>query len=651
MLGLCPFHNEKTPSFTVSPAKNIYKCFGCGKGGDPVNFIMEHESSSYPEALRYLAEKYNIEVEETQTSQAHREEQQKLDSLYLINQYAKEYYHDQLLNSDIGKSVGLSYLKGRGFTDETIEKFGLGYAPGDKDAFTQAAKRAGYKADQLKKLGLTSKYESDFFRDRVMFTIHSVSGKVIGFGGRIMSKNVKAPKYVNTPETEIYNKSKVLYGAYYAKRAIRKADECILVEGYTDVVSLHQGGIENVVASSGTSLTVDQIRLIKRYTGNLKILYDGDMAGVNAAMRGLKMVLEHDIVVNIVMLPEGEDPDSYLQKVGRDAFQEYITNEAKELIYFKSTTQYENAQGNPVEQAKVIDDVLDTIARIPHPMKRTLYIKQCAELMKVNEADLIRNLHIKIQERITKSEVDRNRERRVAARKNNDQPANNNLDTDTSDTSNFPDAPPSDLSGEETASGHPPPPESLTRRPRPGQASEYQERDIIRILISAGGQIFDKDNNMTIAHFMLANIEDVLDEFDNDLYQRVARICLDRTIENEPITPEFFIQHEESDIRRLSIDILQPEFEMSPNWIDKHDLPLRSQPMPDLNFNNDTLSAIYWFKIRKLEKLIDKNKVNLKAAIDEKKQDEEVMKCMKIHQKLMDIKKEIGEKLNTVVIR
>jgi len=646
MLGLCPFHNEKTPSFTVSPSKNIYKCFGCGKGGDPVNFIMEHESVSYPEALRYLAEKYGIEVEENQTSQAHREEQQKLDSLYLINQFAKDYYQNQLTNTDIGKSVGLSYLKGRGFTDETIEKFGLGYAPNDNDAFTQAAKRAGYKGDQLKKLGLTSSYNKDFFRDRVMFSIHSVSGKVIGFGGRIMSKNVKAPKYVNTPETEVYNKSKVLYGAYFAKRAIRKADECILVEGYTDVVSLHQGGIENVVASSGTSLTVDQIRLIKRYTGNLKILYDGDLAGVNAAMRGLKMVLEHDIVVNIVMLPEGEDPDSYLQQVGRDAFQEYITKEAKELIYFKSTTQYNSAKGNPVEQAKIIDDILDTIARIPHPMKRTLYIKQCAELMKVKEEDLVRNLHIKIKDRITKAETDRNRERRTAAPKN----PSNKSSTSTS-SSDMPNELPPDLTEEEMAAGHPPPPDSLTRRPRPNQGSEYQERDIIRILISAGGQLYDEENKMTIAHFILGNIEDVLDEFDNALYQRIARECMDRTIENEPITPEHFIQHEDGEIRRLSIDILQPEFEMSPNWIDKHDLPLRSQPMPELNFNNDSLSAIFWFKLRKLEKLIDKNKASLKAAIDQPDNEEEVMKCMRIHQKLLEIKKDIGEKLKTVVIR
>ena len=665
MLGLCPFHNEKTPSFTVSPAKNIYKCFGCGKGGDPVNFIMEHESVSYPESLKYLAEKYGIEIEETQTSQAHKEEQQKLDSLHVLNQFARDYYHDSLLNTDIGKSVGLSYLKKRGFTDESIEKFGLGYAPKDKDAFTQAAKRKGYKGQQLKKLGLTSKYDSDFFRDRVMFAIHSVSGKVIGFGGRIMSKNVKAPKYVNTPETEVYNKSKVLYGAYFAKRAIRKVDECILVEGYTDVVSLHQGGIENVVASSGTSLTVDQIRLVKRYTQNMKILYDGDAAGVKAALRGLDLVLEQDMNVKVVMLPEGEDPDSYLQSVGSDAFKEFIESQAKDFILFKSELLFSEAKGDPVRQAGLIKDIVGSIAKIPDPLKRSLYIKECSHLMKVEEEILMNEVNLIVTKSVTQAEEQRKKDQRQYARKKanntppplgNFPPPPGNLPSDPgnfpTDLGNFPTEEPPFFPDDQGFGEQAPPPPSVQRRPAPSNGAEYQEKDIVRLLICYGGQIFDKENeDVTVARFILSNIEDVLDDFDNDLYQRVARECLDMLIDGTPITPKYFIQHEDKDFRKLAIDVLQPEFEMSPNWLDKHDLPLRSQPMPEANFNLDSISAIYWFKLRKLDKLIERNKASMKKAIDEKSGEEDVMKAMKIHQKLMEIRKDIALKVNTVIVR
>lgn len=652
LLGLCPFHNEKTPSFTVSPAKNIYKCFGCGKGGDPVNFIMEHESVSYPESLKYLAEKYGIEIEETQTSQAHKEEQQKLDSLYVLNQYARDFYHGQLLQTDIGKSVGLSYLKNRGFTDQTIEKFGLGYAPKDKDAFTQAAKRKGYKGQQLKKLGLTSKYDSDFFRDRVMFTIHSVSGKVIGFGGRIMSKNVKAPKYVNTPETEVYNKSKVLYGAYFAKRAIRKADECILVEGYTDVVSLHQGGIENVVASSGTSLTVEQIRMVKRYTPNMKILYDGDSAGVKAALRGLDLVLEQDMNVKVVMLPEGEDPDSYLQSVGSDAFKEYIESQAKDFILFKSELLFQEASGDPVRQAAMIKDIVASIAKIPDPLKRSLYIKECGHLMKVEEEILMNEVNQIVTKSVHQAEDQRKKDQRQYARKK----ATEQKGNFPSDPGNFPEnAPPPWLQEEEAYNnngGAAPTPQPVERRPSAANTSEYQEKDIVRLLISYGGQPFDSENEeVTVARFILSNIEDVLDDFDNDLYQRVVRECLDMTIDGTPITPKYFIQHEDKDFRRLAIDVLQPEFEMSPNWEEKHQIPLRSQEMPDDNFNLDSISSIYWFKLRKLDKLVERNKASMKKAIEEKSGEEEIMKAMKIHQKLMEIRKDIALKLNTVIVR
>ncbi|NRB62798.1 MAG: DNA primase, partial [Saprospiraceae bacterium] len=366
-IGLCPFHNEKTPSFSVSPSKNIYKCFGCGEGGGPVQFLMAHDHLSFPEAIRLLAKKYGIELEETQKTAEQVQQQQKQDSLYIVNQFALDYYQDQLFHTDRGKSVGLSYFKNRGFKEETIRKFGLGYAPPGKDNFIQKALAKGYDKSLLQELGLVSRYDADFFRDRVMFTIRNLSGKVIAFAGRIMQKDVKAPKYINSPETEIYHKSDVLYGAFYAKGPIRKEDECILVEGYTDVISLHQSGIENVVASSGTSLTTGQIRLIKRNTPNIKILYDGDAAGIKAALRGLDLVLEQDMNVKVVLLPEGEDPDSYLQSVGVHAFKDYVQQEAKDFILFKADMLLRDPNLDPVKRAENIQDIMGSVARIPDP--------------------------------------------------------------------------------------------------------------------------------------------------------------------------------------------------------------------------------------------------------------------------------------------
>ena len=329
LAGLCPFHHEKTPSFYVSPAKNIFKCFGCARGGTPVHFIMEHENIAFPDAIRYLARKYRIELEETANDSAALQEQQVLESFYLINQYAQEFFSAQMLTTDLGKSVCLSYFKHRGFDDATIAKFGLGFAPSDRDHFTREAVAKGYNIELLRKLGLTSALDNDFFRNRAMFPIHNLSGKVIAFAGRIMHKDPRAPKYINSPETDIYLKSKVLYGAFFAKKAIRQLDECFLVEGYTDVISLHRHGIENVVASSGTSLTSDQVKLIKRFSSKLTILYDGDAAGIRAALRGLDMALEEDLNVRVVLLPDGEDPDSYIQKVGKERFLQFVVEHAQ----------------------------------------------------------------------------------------------------------------------------------------------------------------------------------------------------------------------------------------------------------------------------------------------------------------------------------
>src|SRR5690349_15727774 len=337
-LGLCPFHNEKTPSFTVSPSKEIYKCFGCGKSGNSISFIMEHEKYSYVEALKWLARKYGIEVEETFATDEQRQQQQSAESLYIINNFAQQFFSRMLFETDEGQDVGLSYFKERGFREEVIKKFQLGYSPEQRDAFTREAIAKQFNTELLIKTGLVvlrNEVLVDNYRGRVIFPIHNQSGKVLGFGARILKANDKAPKYINTPENEIYIKSRILYGTYQARQAIDKADECLLVEGYTDVISLHQAGIENVVASGGTSLTPDQLRLIKKYTNNLTIIYDGDAAGVKAAMRGLELALEESLNVQLVLIPDKEDPDSYVNKVGATRFRDFVNQNKRDFILFQ----------------------------------------------------------------------------------------------------------------------------------------------------------------------------------------------------------------------------------------------------------------------------------------------------------------------------
>ncbi|MCB0586580.1 MAG: DNA primase [Phaeodactylibacter sp.] len=616
MIGLCPFHAEKTPSFTVSPSKGFYKCFGCGKGGDAVNFIMELEHMDFPEAIRYLAKKYGIQLEETEVSQEVREEQQYKESLYLVNEYAKQYFQDQLFLTDVGKSVGLHYFKERGFREEVIKKFGLGFAPDKKDAFTLKATHDGYNLDLLKKLGLTSQYGRDFFRNRVMFAIHNLSGKVIGFGGRILVKDVKAPKYINTPETDIYNKSKVLYGAFFAKRGIRQEDECILVEGYTDVLSLHQAGIENVVASSGTSLTVEQIRLIKRYTENIKILYDGDLAGVKAALRGMGMVLEQGLNVKIVLLPEGEDPDSYLQKVGTEAFREYITQEAKDFIMFQAGLLQEEAAGDPVKKAKLIKDIVDSIAKIPDPLKRSLYVRECARIMEVEEQLLVNEANKVVAYNFKKGQQEKERER---LKEEAPQPG---------DT--FP-APP-----------------VQPREKQPSAGDEFQEKDIIRILIAGGEKVFDAEQNISVAQYILSNIEDVMDNFDNKLYGQVARSCHERLLAQEPVDTNYFLNHSGQEIRQLAINLLSTPYEYSENWEKRWDIFLSSQKMPDENFVKDSTQALKRFKLKKLNKMIRQNAEKIKKLFEEKSGD--YMVYLKLDQKLKAMRNQLAEELGTVVL-
>jgi DNA primase len=403
-VGLCPFHEDKSPSFYVSPAKNICKCFSCGEGGTPLHFVMKLEQLSYVDALKYLAKKYGIEVKETEMTDEEKLAHGDRESMFILNSYAQKVFSANLLENTEGKTIGLSYFRERGFRDDIIKKFQLGYALEEKDAFTQQALLAGYKLAYLEKTGLTvvgeNNYKADRFRGRVMFPVHTLSGKVVAFGGRIL-KNEKTAKYINSPESEIYHKSNELYGIYFARQAIVKQDRCFLVEGYTDVISMHQAGIENVVASSGTALTQGQIRMIHRLTGNVTVLYDGDSAGIKAAVRGIDLLLEAGLNIKIVLLPEGEDPDSFARKQNATAFNEFIKENETDFVRFKANLLIQEAGNDPVKKAKMITEIVDTIALIPEEIVRLVYVKECSLISGVDEGTLVRAIAKKRQEILT----------------------------------------------------------------------------------------------------------------------------------------------------------------------------------------------------------------------------------------------------------
>ncbi len=390
-LGLCPFHNEKTPSFTVSPSKGIFKCFGCGKGGNSVNFLMEHEHLTYPDALRWLAKKYHIEIAETEESAEELQHKNERESMMVLNEFAWKYFTRMMNDSEEGRSIGFGYFKERGFRREIIDKFQLGYSPEQRDAFVQEALKSGYKQEYIVKTGLGIEKSDrlfDRFSGRVMFPIHSLSGRVIGFGGRILRSDAQAAKYLNSPESEIYHKSATLYGIYFARNAMVREDKCILVEGYTDVLSMHQSGIENVVASSGTSLTEDQIRLIKRFTINVTILYDGDPAGIKASLRGIDMILEEGMHVRVVSLPVGEDPDSFARSHSSSAMLDYLKENETDFIRFKTRLLLEEAGKDPVKRAQMIQEVVRSVAIIPDRIERTVYLQECSSMLGVDEQTL-----------------------------------------------------------------------------------------------------------------------------------------------------------------------------------------------------------------------------------------------------------------------
>jgi DNA primase len=405
--GLSPFSDERSPSFMVSPVKQIWKDFSSGKGGSVVTFLMEHEHFTYPEAIRFLANKYNIEIEETEVSQEDKLEANEKESLYLVSEFAKSYFHDTLLNTEEGKAIGLSYFKERGFTNETIAKFGLGYSPESWDAFTKEGLAKGYQLEFMEKVGLTITREDgkhfDRFKGRVMFPIQSLSGRNLGFGGRILTNDKKAAKYLNSPESDIYHKSKVLYGIFHAKQAIAKQNNCYLVEGYTDVIQMHQAGIENVVASSGTALTPDQIRLINRLSKNITVLFDGDAAGLRASVRGIDLILEEGMNVKVCTFPDGEDPDSFARKNSYEDLVNHLENNAKDFIQFKASLLMDEAKNDPIKKADLIRDMVVSISKIPDRIKREIYIQETSRIMDISEQVLLNTLAQLVQKDISEA--------------------------------------------------------------------------------------------------------------------------------------------------------------------------------------------------------------------------------------------------------
>ncbi len=610
-LGLCPFHNEKTPSFTVSPAKGIFKCFGCGKGGNSVNFIMELEQLSYPDALRWLAKKFHIEIEEKEESLEEKALKDERESMMIASAFAQKYFSRFLLNENEGRTIGLSYLRERGIRDDIITKFELGYCPDGKDLFTKAAEREGYKMEFLEKTGLTIKRDDwvrDRFGGRVIFPVHNVAGRVIAFGGRTLTNDKKVAKYLNSPESDIYHKGRTLYGIYQAKRDITRLDKCYLVEGYTDVLSFHQAGIENVVASSGTSLTIDQIRLIRRFSPNITIVYDGDDAGIKASLRGIDMVLEEGINVKVLPLPRGEDPDSFARSMSASELTEYIKKNETDFIKFKTQLLMESVENDPVSKARLVNEIVHSISVIPDTITRTIYIKECSRLMDVQEAVLyseIRKIQNKQSEDHTRKEL---QEIQIQAAK-------------------------------------PVVPSTEKKIVNP---FETEEREILRILLKYFHQeVFEIEDETTHeAHTYTVGVY-VLSELQNDglisVNERVRNILLamEENIDNKDFDPiKYFTQHPDNKISQYASNLLAEKYIESKRW---------SKGGAFIETESELLyllvpKLIQEYKLKNVKVLLKKIEHQIKEASNSG-ETEKLMEYMNQYQNLKKVMKELSELL------
>ncbi len=678
-IACCPFHNEKSPSFNVNPARQIYKCFGCGKAGDPVRFVMDIENLAYGEALRYLAKKYNIEIAEQEVTPEEQQRHTERESLYIVLNYAKDFFARHLLQTDEGRGIGLSYFRERGFSDPTIAAFDLGYSPDLWDALLTEAQAKGYNPALLAKAGLTITREEsgkifDRFRARVMFPIHNVSGRVIAFGARILKPDPKAPKYLNSPETEAYHKSQVLYGIFQAKQAIRQEDVCYLTEGYTDVISLHQAGIKNVVASSGTSLTTEQIRLIGRFTQNVTILYDGDAAGVKAALRGLDMVLEEGLNVSVATFPNGDDPDSYVRKVGTEAFKAYLTTNTQDFIAFKTATLLRDAGENPFKRAEVITEIVGSISRIADPIKRQVFFQTTARQLNVDEQTLITESNRLIRKQRDSQTKEQERQQERAAR----------IDTRTDARLGTPPPPPSNVPDQPYSEGPPPagdvpdeffhdllrgagitPATGATTGEKNTPAHQrtssdlfspilHQEAECIRLLLTYGERELEKD--YTLCRYLLSELSNT--EFKFYPYTEFMRIIRKNYEDGRILTINNFIGTELGDllldkfvenneiIRKEAISLTMKQYELSEAWKSKYNIFVPTED--DISvLSNSAFGTVLHLK----KEVFEEELYQLTSLIRRSKDDEEINNLMIRQMDVRRVHKEISNMLGSVTNR
>ncbi len=610
-IGLCPFHNEKTPSFVVSPAKGIYKCFGCGKAGNAVNFVMEHEHYSYPEALRYLAKKYSIEIEEEELTPEMQQELDERESMFTLNNFINNYFQENLFNSEEGKAIGLTYFKERGFLEVTIKKFQLGYALDKWDDYSKHAVKNGYKKEILFKTGLSidkGDRMMDRFRGRVMFPIHNLTGKVIGFGGRILSKEKSTAKYVNSPQSDIYDKSKTLYGIYFARNAILKQNKCYLVEGYTDVISMHQAGIENVVASSGTSLTVDQIKLIKRFTPNITILYDGDPAGIKASFRGINLILEQGLNVKIVLFPEGEDPDSFVRSHPTSEVEEFITSQASDFISFKAKMLLEETVGDPSARAGLIKDMVETIAYIPDQIVRTVYVQECSTIMDVPEQTLMNELNKLLRKKYRKKIQASEQEVQEVATKQEE-----------------------------------------TIREFDKLDMSFQEQEIIRLMLLYGDRSFTETDTETEEQFSVNIARYVVDDliaeeitFSDKTLGKIFDLYKEALEQEEVPRISYFTNHPDEEVAARAIELISTPYELSNNW-EKNKIFVKTEEDQLKFLTNTTILALK-------EKYITRQMKEIEEQLKQTTDDEEILMLLNAFRQLKEVHKEINKVLERQIL-
>ncbi len=603
--ALSPFSNEKTASFYVVPSKGIFKDFSSGKGGDGITFVMEHEGMSYLEAIRYMAKKYGVELKEEISSKEELAQNSDRDSLYIIMNYAKEHYKDLLFNSDEGKSIGLSYFRERGFNDRAIEKFELGYSINEWDEFNKKALSSGYSEEMLEKSGLIVKRDDgrfyDRFRGRIIFPVHNLSGKVIAFGARILTKEKDQPKYINSPETEIYHKSNVLYGMFQAKNAIRREDFCYLVEGYTDVISMHQSDIDNAVASSGTALTEEQIKLIRRFTENITVLFDGDAAGIKAALRGIDLVLKGGLNVRVVLLPDGADPDSFSKKMGSTEFKQYLKDHTKDFISFKIDLLAAEASNDPIKKAEAIRDIVTSISLIPDPIKRSVYIQETSQLLRISEGVLLTELNKILIEDKKKRDQERIREDK--------QKPTVDAAADISP----------EIKNDAAAMVH------------------KQERESMRLLLNYAESHYD-DNRLI--DFMLTELDDV--EFSNPIYKEIYLAFREGADRGETLDTFYFMEHGTEAVKNAVAELTTSRYETSKHWGEKYhiQIPHERDMIHDMAYSN-----VLRLKFRLIQKLMEDNLLQLKKAVTE----DDMENYFTIHEQLKGAEKELAVILGIVI--